>query len=55
MIVEYIRYTISSDRQEEFINAYAKGSKQLDGSEHCLGYELTQCEEEPESFILRTE
>ncbi len=55
MVVEYIRYKISSERQEDFIEAYSRASKQLDSSEHCLGYELTQCEEEPESFILRIE
>ncbi len=55
MVVEYIRYTIASERQEDFIEAYSKASKQLDRSEHCLGYELTHCEEEPENFILRIE
>lgn len=55
MTVEYIRYTISSGKQAEFIDAYVLASKQLDSAEHCLGYELTQCEEEPENFILRIE
>ena len=53
MIIEYIRYNINAARQEGFITAYSKASEQLDNSEHCLGYELTQCEEEPTSFILR--
>ncbi len=55
MIIEYIRYTISADRQSDFVKAYALASKQLDDSQYCLGYELSQCEEEPESFILRIE
>jgi len=55
MIIEYIRYTISQDRKDSFVEAYEKASEQLDNSEHCLGYELTHCEEEPKSFILRIE
>ena len=27
----------------------------LEGSPHCLGYELSRCQEEPTSFILRIE
>ncbi len=53
MIVEYIRYTISSDKQKNFIEAYTLASKQLDDSEYCLGYELSHCEEDPKNFILR--
>ena len=53
MIVEYIRYKISPSETPNFLEAYKKGSKQLDSSEHCLGYELTECEEEKGSFILR--
>jgi len=55
MIVEYIRYTISKDKQAKFIEAYTLASNQLDNSEYCLDYELTHCEEEPENFILRIE
>ncbi|MGD1839431.1 MAG: antibiotic biosynthesis monooxygenase family protein [Thermonemataceae bacterium] len=55
MVVEYIRYTISQDKQQGFVEAYKQASVQLDDSEYCLGYELTHCEENPESFILRIE
>lgn len=55
MIVEYIRYTIPVEKRQEFIEEYANASKQLDDSEYCLGYELTECEEEAGSFILRIE
>ena len=55
MIVEYIRYKISPSETLNFLDAYKKGSQQLDSSEHCLGYELTECEEEKGSFILRIE
>ncbi len=55
MIVEYIRYNIEDDKKDAFLQAYTSASAQLDNSEYCLGYELTQCEEEPQSFILRIE
>lgn len=55
MSIEYIRYNISEAKQEDFITAYSMASEQLDNSEHCLAYELAQCEEEHKSFILRIE
>jgi len=55
MTVEYIRYKINPEKQDDFVNAYAKASEQLDNSEFCLGYELSKCEEERENFILRIE
>jgi quinol monooxygenase YgiN len=55
MVVEYIRYKIPLERRDAFIEAYSNASKQLDASEYCLAYELTECEEERESFILRIE
>jgi quinol monooxygenase YgiN len=53
MIVEYIRYTIEPSRAKDFLSAYEVASKSLKESPHCLGYELTQCTEARESFILR--
>ena len=53
MIVEYIRYTIDAARADEFVQAYAKAGESLQASTHCFGYELTQCTEARESFILR--
>lgn len=53
MIVEYIRYTIEQARAHDFVAAYATASQSLQRSSHCLGYELTQCTEAPESFMLR--
>jgi len=55
MTVEYIRYKIDAPRQESFVEAYHKAAEFLDKSAHCLGYELTHCEEDPENFILRIE
>lgn len=53
MIVEYIRYTIAADRAASFQLAYERAAESLRASEHCLGYELAQCSEAPDSFILR--
>jgi len=53
MIVEYIRYTIAADRAASFQSAYERAAESLRASPHCLGYELAQCNEAPESFILR--
>ena len=55
MIVEYIRYQISSDKQRSFEGAYAEAAASLEASEHCLRYELSHGVEEPESYILRIE
>jgi quinol monooxygenase YgiN len=53
MIVEYIRYNIEPSRTKEFLSAYDLASKSLRESPHCLAYELTQCTEARENFILR--
>lgn len=55
MVIQYIRYKIDKEKTENFIAAYKKASEELDNSTSCLGYELTQCAEEPERFILRIE
>jgi quinol monooxygenase YgiN len=51
--VEYIRYRIDADRRDAFVAAYREAVTALDDSEYCLGYQLTQCAEEPDRFILR--
>ena len=53
MIVEYIRYEIAD--AEAFQRAYETARSALDGSEHCLAYELSRCTEDATSFILRIE
>jgi heme-degrading monooxygenase HmoA len=55
MIVEYIRYKISRERQREFEEAYTNASQSLNASKHCQMYELSHCAEEPELYILRIE
>ena len=53
MSIEYIRYNIGEKSHAEFVSAYEAAAKSLDESKYCHGYELTQCEEEPERYILR--
>lgn len=56
MVVEYIRYTVADRaRCAELVRAYTTAAKQLDAAPECLAYELTQCEEDLKSWILRIE
>lgn len=34
-------------------DAYGRAVASLQASPHCLGYELSRCEEEPTSYVLR--
>jgi quinol monooxygenase YgiN len=51
--VEYIRYRIPPERAAEFVDAYRAAGAPLLASEWCLGYDLAQCVEESDRFILR--
>lgn len=53
MIVEYIRYTIPADQADGFQAAYGRAQEALRASPHCLGFELSRCTEEPQSYVLR--
>ncbi len=55
MVVEYIRYTVPVENAEAFQGGYEAARSALDGSEHCLAYELSRGVEEPTHFILRIE
>lgn len=55
MIVEYVRYMIPAARQDAFVAAYRDAAAALRASSNCLRYELTQCVEEPASFVVRIE
>lgn len=55
MTIEYIRYKVTTEQRHVFINAYEDASKELNASEFCNAYELSECEEEPGQFILRIE
>lgn len=53
MTVEYIRYTLTTHSPESFLAAYTEAVKHLAAAPECLGYDLSQCDEDPRSFILR--
>lgn len=55
MIIEYIRYRIATDKQQQFIDAIESACKILADYPDCLNYELTHCEEDKENFIWRIE
>jgi quinol monooxygenase YgiN len=55
MIVEYIRYKIDEPRRADFEKAYQDAGASLDASSHCQAYELAQCTEAKESYVLRIE
>ncbi len=55
MIVEYVRYWIPAERQNDFEAAYSQAREGLSSSPRCLGYELSRCVEDPASYILRIE
>ena len=56
MVVEYIRYTVTdAARGKELRAAYVIATQQLEAAPECLAYELAQCEEAANSWILRIE
>lgn len=55
MVIEYIRYTIPTGREDEFLSAYRSAGERLDASAHCLRYEVARGVEEPENWIVRIE
>jgi quinol monooxygenase YgiN len=55
MVVEYIRYEIAEGRRDAFVAAYRDAARDLGASKHCRRYEVTQCTEDPSSFVVRIE
>lgn len=56
MVVEYIRYSVADvSRGEELLAAYRRAAAHLDTAPECLAYELTACEEDETSWLLRIE
>jgi quinol monooxygenase YgiN len=53
MVIEYIRYEVED--AAALTRAYEAARSALDASPHCLGYELSRCQEEPTWMILRIE
>ncbi|HEY0625099.1 MAG TPA: antibiotic biosynthesis monooxygenase family protein [Allosphingosinicella sp.] len=54
MIVEHIRYVLTDHKPEDVIAGYEAAAEHLQAAPECLGYELTQCVEEPNVFLLTT-
>ncbi len=55
MVIEYVRYCIATEQASEFEAAYALAEPHLRASPHCLGFELSQCVEDPTQFVVRIE
>lgn len=53
MTIEYIRYRIPADATDRFENDYARAAEQLAAAPQCEAYELSRCDEDPGSYILR--
>lgn len=52
-VVEYVRYQLRSHGAAEFEAACAEACHHLAAAPECRGYELSQCDEAPSSFVLR--
>lgn len=53
MTVEYIRYALATHSPESLIDAYKEACRHLEAAPECEGYELTQCDDDPNSLVLR--
>ena len=54
MVLEYIRYGLTDEAQAVgFERDYALAARVLDGSAHCLSYELARCVDHPLQYILQ--
>jgi quinol monooxygenase YgiN len=55
MTIEYIRYLLVEHEPAALIVAYEAARVYLDAAPECLAYDLAQCDDEPNSLILRIE
>ncbi|GHC47854.1 antibiotic biosynthesis monooxygenase family protein [Neogemmobacter tilapiae] len=55
MIVEYLRYAIPPEQVAAFVQDYDKAGQVLRQSPFALGFEISQCVDDPSQFILRIE
>ena len=53
MTIEYVRYALTAHEPAELQRAYEAAAEHLRAAPECLSYELSQCEEDPKSLILR--
>ena len=51
--VEYIRYRIAPENRKNFEQAYLKAAESLAAAPECIDWELSQCQEEEDRYILR--
>ncbi|MFI7673087.1 group II truncated hemoglobin [Actinophytocola sp. NPDC049390] len=53
MRIEYIRYRVPAERSTEFEDAYRRAAVHLAAAPECRDLELTRCEEDTESYVVR--
>ncbi|WP_245931490.1 antibiotic biosynthesis monooxygenase [Actinokineospora auranticolor] len=53
MTIEYIRYRVSADRAAAFEDAYRRAVAHLAAAPEFRDVELSRCEEDPESYVIR--
>ena len=53
MIVEYVRYQLINKPADALLSAYRAAGPSLAAAPECLGYEVTQCVDEPASVVVR--
>ncbi len=53
MIVEYIRYQLTTHDGAQLVAAYAEAAAHLQAAPECLGYDLAACDEDPAAYMLR--
>src|SRR4029453_750780 len=53
MVVEYIRYTIDSERAQVFEQAYRRAAGALHPPRHCVRYEVSRCSADAPQYVVR--
>ncbi|MBR1091470.1 antibiotic biosynthesis monooxygenase [Bradyrhizobium manausense] len=51
--IEYVRYSLTKHSGDDLVAAYRTAGEHLRASPECLAFDLTRCEEDPGSYILR--
>lgn len=52
-VIEYVRYQLTTHTPDIFLEVYGRACTHLGAAPECLSYEMTQCAEDPASFVLR--
>lgn len=53
MVVEYIRYRMTSHSKADLIDAYRAASEHLRAATECLSFEIAECEEDEALVTVR--